>query len=241
MKKNRPKYLITVVIPCYNEEGNIEECIKRVPKLGNKTEILVVDDGSKDQTAAIVNKLKKRFSNLKLLSYKPNKGKGFAVNAGMKKSSGEILVILDADMTVPPEELPKFISPLISGKAGFTNGTRFKKAMEKGAMKKFNFAGNKLMGKLFSLAINQQITDSLCGTKALFKKDFLKMGGIDPNDPWSDFSLIFGAAKLGLKIKEIPVTYKKRLAGKSKMKLLQHGSKLLGVWFNQYNSYRKSI
>lgn len=240
MKGKEKKYSVSVIIPCYNEEGNIEKCILRVPKLGNKTEIIVVDDGSKDQTVSIVKRLIKKNPSLKLITYKQNHGKGYAVNTGMKKATGDILVILDADMTVPPEDLPKFINPLISEKAQFTNGTRFKKTMEKGAMKRMNLIGNKLMGKLFTMTIKQEITDSLCGTKALFKNDFKKMGGIDPTDPWSDFSLIFGAAKLNLKIKEIPVAYKKRVAGKSKMKLIQHGSKMLSVWWNQYNSFKKN-
>lgn len=231
------KYSVSVVIPCYNEEGNIENCIKRVPKLGSKTEIIVVDDGSKDLTFSIVKKLQKKYPNLKLISYSPNKGKGFAVRKGLDASENDILIILDADMAVVPEELPNFIKPLEEGRAEFTNGTRFIYKMEKRAMKGLNSIGNKLVGFMFSLALGQKITDSLCGTKALFRKDY-KQIGIDQNDPWGDFSLIFGAAKQGIKIFEVPVHYKRRVAGKSKMKVLRHGVKLLQVWFNLYQSYR---
>ncbi|MBI2600861.1 glycosyltransferase family 2 protein [Candidatus Daviesbacteria bacterium] len=231
------KYSVSVIIPCYNEEGNIEECIRRVPKLGSDTEIVVVDDGSKDATADIIKKLRKRYKNLKLMSYFPNRGKGNAVRAGLNAAKGDVLIILDADMAVAPEEMNKFVKPLIDGKVGFTNGTRFIYKMEKGAMGKINYIGNRLMGLLFTLAIGQKITDSLCGTKALFRKDYKKIG-IHKDDPWGDFSLIFGAARLGLKIQEISIHYKKRVAGKSKMKLIEHGTKLFYIWFRQFQQYR---
>lgn len=232
------KYSVSVIIPCFNEEGNIESCIKRVPKLGKKTEIIVVDDGSKDTTVEIVKKLKKKYSNLRLISYKPNKGKGHAVRVGLDAGRGEILAILDADMAVPPEELNKFIKPLKEGKAQFANGTRFIYKMEDGAMGKINYIGNKIMGLMFTLALGQKITDSLCGTKVIFRKDYKKIG-IHKEDPWGDFSLLFGAARLGLKIDEVGVHYKKRVAGKSKMKVLEHGIKLMKVWFKQYQNFRQ--
>ena len=237
-KKNRNKYSVSVIIPVFNEEGNIGNCIERVPKLGSKTEIIVVDDGSKDKTSEIVKKLQKRYSNLRLISYSPNKGKGNAVKVGLGSGRNDILLILDADMAVSPSELPKFIRPFEDGKAQFTNGARFTYKMEKGAMKGLNLFGNKLMGLMFSLALGQKITDSLCGTKALFRKDYKKIG-IANNDPWGDFSLIFGAARLGLKIYEVPIHYKRRIAGQSKMKILEHGSRLFRVWFNQYLNYKK--
>ncbi len=240
MKKSiKDKYSVSVIIPCYNEEGNIENCIKRVPKLGRKTEIIVVDDGSKDKTAEIAKKLKSKYSNLRLISYKPNHGKGYAVKAGLDVAQEDILLILDADMAVSPEELTKFIKPLEEGKADFTNGTRFIYKMEKGAMGKLNNIGNRFMGVMFSLVLGQKITDSLCGTKVFFRKDYKKIG-IYPDDPWGDFSLIFGAAKLGLKINEIPVHYKRRVAGKSKMKIIEHGIKLMRVWFKQYQNYKRT-
>lgn len=240
MKKTaNKKYSVSVIIPCYNEEGNIENCIKRVPKLGNNTEIIVVDDGSKDKTAEIAKKLQKKYSNLRLISYSPNKGKGNAVKVGLDAGKNDILLILDADMAVAPLELPKFIKPFEEGKARFTNGARFTYKMEKGAMKPLNMIGNKLMGMMFSLALGQKITDTLCGTKVLFRKDYKKIG-ISKDDPWGDFSLIFGAAKSGLKIYEVPVHYKRRVAGQSKMKLFEHGMKLFKVWYKLYLNYRSS-
>jgi len=229
-------FKVSIIIPCFNEEENIKECVLRVSKLGSKTEILVVDDGSNDNTVKIANSLKKKLKNLKVIAYKPNRGKGNAVNTGMEKATGDILIILDADMTVPPEELHKFIKPLEKGTAEFINGSRFKYEMENGAMGILNNFGNKLMGIVFSLALGQKITDSLCGTKALFKKDFNKIG-IAKDDPWGDFSLLFGAARLKLKIVEVPVNYKRRMAGESKMRFFSHGFKLIKIWLRQYQHY----
>lgn len=237
MKKN--KYSVSVIIPCYNEEGNIENCIKRVPELGSSMEIIVVDDGSKDKTADIVRKLQKKYTTLRLISYIPNKGKGSAVRIGLDAGKKDILLILDADMAVAPQELNKFIKPIEEGNARFVNGARFTFKMEKGAMKPLNMIGNRLMGLMFSLALGQKITDTLCGTKVLFREDYKKIG-ISKDDPWGDFSLIFGAAKLGFKIYEVPVHYKRRVAGQSKMKLIEHGLKLFNVWYKLYLSYKRS-
>lgn len=223
----RGPYSCTVVIPCFNEEGNVAECVRRVPRLGRSTEILVVDDGSADRTAEIVNELAKSNPDLRLLSYRPNRGKGHAVKAGFEAARGDVVMILDADMTVMPEELDRFLQPIEEGKAEFVNGTRMLYPMEGGAMKLLNFWGNKLFGIIISLIIGQRNTDTLCGTKAMLKRDFAYVPMTDPS--WGDFDLIFGAARLKLKTVEVPVHYLSRRAGESKMKAFKHGWKLLLV------------
>ncbi len=210
-----------------------------MPNLGKQTEIIVVDDGSNDKTSEIVRKLQKKHKNLKLITYRQNKGKGNAVKFGMDKATGDILVILDADMTVAPEDLPKFIKPLANGRGRFANGTRLTTKIEKGAMGKLNFIGNKIMPLIFSAVLKQKVTDTLCGTKALFKNDYRQIS-ISPDDPWGDFSLLFGAAKLKLKIIEVPVYYKRRIAGKSKMRFFHHSVKLLKIFSRQYIEYLRS-
>ncbi len=215
----------SVIIPCYNEEGNIVEAVKRVPHMGTGTEIIVVNDGSSDQTADKVRELQKEYDNLKLIDYSPNHGKGFAVKSGFDAASKEIIMILDADMTVEPEELPRFFDLLNKGRCQFVNGTRLLYPMEDQSMRFANEVGNKLFCLLMSFITNQTLTDTLCGTKALYKKDYelIEMG----LDKWGDFDLLFGAAKTGSKILEIPVHYQSRVAGKSKMKSFQHGLHLL--------------
>ncbi len=222
MKKS---YSVSVIIPCKDEADNIAQAIQAVPPIGAFTEIVVVDDGSTDGTAEIVKNLKLKIENLQLISYQPNKGKAYAVTAGFKAARGDIVMIWDADMTVPAEELKKFYSPIAQGKADFTNGTRFTYAMQKGAMKLINYIGNKLMGLVFSWVLGQRVTDTLCGTKALLKKDWQKIP-MDL-DPWGDFSLLIGASKNGLRIMDVPVHYRARVAGKSKMKAIKHGLILL--------------
>ncbi len=215
----------SVIIPCHNEEGNIEDAIKRVPKMGKETEIIVINDGSTDKTADKVRAIQKQYSYLKLIDYSPNKGKGFAVKSGFDAATQEVLMILDADMAVPPEELPRFFEPLNKGICQFVNGSRMVYPMEGQAMRTLNLFGNKLFALLMTFITGQNLTDTLCGTKAFYKKDyaFMEMG----IDKWGDFDLLFGGAKLGCKMVEVPVHYQERKAGKSKMKTFQHGCHLL--------------
>lgn len=223
----RNRLSCSVIIPCYNESDNIRECIERVPKMGTFTEILVVDDGSTDSSVVKVKELKSTYPNVSLISYSPNKGKGFAVKSGFDNARGDVLIVLDADMTVEPEELPRFFHLIEDGKAEFVNGTRMIYPREKESMKILNFIGNKIFGIILSLIMGQRNTDTLCGTKALRKKDylFMKMGACK----WGDFDLLFEASKLKLKMLEMPVHYKKRLAGRSKMMPLRHGWQLLKI------------
>ncbi len=217
----------SVVIPCFNEEGNIEEAVRRIPQMGKGTEIIVVNDGSTDRTAEIVRSIQGEIPGLKLIDYHPNRGKGEAVKAGFDAATEEAMMILDADMTVPPEELPRFFKLLNQGSCGFVNGTRLIYPMQDNAMKKMNLLGNKVFGMVMSYLTGQHLTDTLCGTKALYKKDYkrIKMGA----DKWGDFDLLFGAAKNGDKILEVPIHYMSRVAGESKMKTLSHGIHLMKV------------
>lgn len=225
----------SVVIPCYNEEGNIVEAIERIPAMGKGTEIIVVNDGSKDRTAERVRGLQNKYSNLKLIDYSPNEGKGAAVKKGFDAATQEIVMILDADMTVVPEELPRFFDPLNKGLCRFVNGTRFLYPKENQSMRFLNQLGNKMFSLIVSFIINQNLTDTLCGTKALYKKDYksIRMG----QDRWGDYDLILGSAKMGNRILEVPVHYMSRKAGQSKMQSFRHTVHLLKVclfWFHDF-------
>lgn len=224
----------SVIIPCYNEADNVKEAIKRIPKIGKETEIIVVNDGSQDATANIVRELQKSYLNLTLIDYSPNKGKGFAIKQGFDAARQEIIIILDADMSVPPEELPRFVNLLNKGICDFVNGTRMIYPRQSEAMRFLNLLGNKIFSLIMTFIMGQHLTDTLCGTKALYKKDYqlIKMG----LDKWGDFDLLFGAAKLGSKIMEMPVHYKARKAGKSKMKTFRHGFHLLWACFRGFKA-----
>lgn len=231
--KERKKLSCTVVIPAHNEADNLKNCLSRIPPMGSKTETIVVDDGSTDNTAAVVRAMAKQNRSIKLISFSQNRGKALAVKAGFDAAKGQVLVILDADMSVPPEELTYCYDVIASGQADFVNGTRMVYPMENQAMRQLHLFGNKVFSSIFSWLLGQRVTDTLCGTKALLKKDYrhITMG----TEPWGDFDLLFGAAKLHLKIKEFPVHYKRRVAGESKMRTFSHGSRLLlmclkGIW-----------
>ena len=209
-----------MVIPCHNEEENIAECIRHVPSMGRFTEVVVVDDGSSDKTGYHRCRNAQRDSRVTLITYKDNRGKGNAVQAGFSRAKGDVIMILDADMTVAPEELPLFFEPIAKGIADFTNGTRLIYPMQDQAMRFLNLVGNFFFGMTLSWLMRQRISDTLCGTKCMRKSDYLKipMG----QDPWGDFDLLFGAAENNLRIVEIPVHYRARTGGLSKMKPFKH-------------------
>ncbi len=231
--KNPKKYSVSIIIPARNEEGNIKGVLKKIPNIGKKTEIIFVENNSTDNTIQeINNEIKNNGKNMKvILISKKTKGKAEAVRLGFRKASGDILMILDADLTVSPSELPKFYNVLANGVADFANGSRLIYPMEKQAMRTANYIGNKIVSLLFTFILEQKIKDTLCGTKVLFKKDYKE---IEKNrsyfgnfDPWGDFDLLFGISRLNLKIVDIPVRYKERTKGKSNMRLIRHGIALM--------------
>lgn len=231
------EYSVSVVVPCYNEADNIADCVRRVPLMGRHTEVIVVDDGSEDGTAERVAPGLNPHVEVRCISYQPNRGKLNAVRTGCEAARGEILILLDADMTVPPEDLPCFYRPLAAGTTDFVNGTRLIYPRAEGSMKLQNYYGNKLFSRLVSWLTGTRLSDTLCGTKAFFREDYrhYRMG----YDPWGDFDLLFGAAQRASKIRDVPIHYEERRAGRSKMKALRHSWALLkacwhGFWRFKY-------
>lgn len=225
---------VSVVIPCRNERGNIENAIERMPHLGSRTEIVFVDGNSTDGTAAEIERVAQLYKGrwpIRLLHQGNGIGKGDAVRKGFAAADGEVLMILDADLTVPPEDLPKFYDALTSGKGEFINGTRLVYPMEQQAMRTLNLIGNKFFSLAFSWLLEQRFRDTLCGTKVLFKRDYDKIAAnrhyFGDFDPFGDFDLIFGASKLNLKIVEVPVRYRERTYGTTNISRFRHGWLLL--------------
>lgn len=222
----------SVVIPCHNEEDNIQDAIRRVPQMGQGTEVIVVNDGSTDHTVQKVNEIIREFPHVKLVDYSPNRGKGQAVREGFKAATKEVLMILDADLSVDPEELPRFFAPLNKGLCQFVNGSRMVYPMESQAMRTLNLFGNKIFSQIMTFLLNQAVTDTLCGTKAFYRADYQHMSLTF--DKWGDYDFLFGAARMGSKILEVPVHYKDRLGGESKMKTFRHGFHLLCACFQGF-------
>jgi ubiquinone/menaquinone biosynthesis C-methylase UbiE len=230
------KPMVSVIVPVRNEAGNIEHIFNRVPEMGSGTELVFVEGHSKDDTYGAVEREMKRFPGrpCKLLR-QPGVGKGDAVRAGFEKADGEILMILDGDMTVPPEDLPRFYEALQSRKGEFVNGVRLVYPMEKEAMRFLNLVGNKFFSLAFTWLLGQPIKDTLCGTKVLWKEDYQRIAGnrsyFGDFDPFGDFDLLFGAAKLNLKIIELPVRYRERTYGSTNISRWKHGWLLLKMVF----------
>jgi SAM-dependent methyltransferase len=221
-------FTCSVVIPCRNEKGNIEKAVTRVPQLGKHTEIIFVEGHSQDGSLEECRRVKAAYPEKDIkVAQQEGIGKGDAVRKGFAEAQGDILMILDADLTVVPEDLPKFYDILASGKGELIVGSRLVYQMEKQAMRWLNLLGNKFFSQMFTFLLDQRIRDTLCGTKVLWKKDYEKIARnreyFGDFDPFGDFDLLFGAAKLNLKIVEIPVRYHERTYGTTQIDRFRHG------------------
>jgi ubiquinone/menaquinone biosynthesis C-methylase UbiE len=225
-------YSSTIVIPCRNEKGNIESAIQRLPRFGSHQEVIFVDGHSTDGTVEEIKRVMTAYpeQDIKLL-VQDRKGKGDAVRKGYNAAKGDILMILDADLTVPPEDLPKFYHAIASGKGEFINGCRLVYPMEQQAMRFLNLLANQFFGATFSWLLNQPIKDTLCGTKVMFREDYIRLAAnrhyFGEFDPFGDFDLLLGAYKLNLKIQEVPIRYRERIYGTTNIHRFRHGWLLL--------------
>jgi SAM-dependent methyltransferase len=224
--------VVSVIVPARNESGNIKAIFERTPQMGRETELIFVEGHSRDDTyAAIEREIAAHPSSPSLLLRQSGIGKADAVRLGFSKARGEVLMILDADLTVPPEDLPRFYEALVSGKGEFINGVRLVYPMEKEAMRTVNFLGNKFFSLAFSWLIGQPIKDTLCGTKVLWKRDYDLIAAnrsyFGDFDPFGDYDLIFGAAKLDRKIVDLPIRYRERTYGSTNISRWKHGLLLL--------------
>jgi SAM-dependent methyltransferase len=236
------KFSASILIPCRNEKGNIENAILRMPRFGSSQEILFVEGNSSDGTFEECERVRDAYKDSWdiVVLKQDGKGKGDAVRKGFAAAKNDVLMILDADLTMPPEALPKFHAVIESGKAEFVNGTRLIYPMENEAMRPLNFIANRCFAYLFSYLVNTRLTDTLCGTKVLMRKDYEVLARerayFGNFDPFGDFDLIFGAAKQNLKIVETPIHYKARTFGETQISRFRDGWLLLKmVWF----AYRK--
>lgn len=225
-------YRCSVVIPARNEAGNIEDAVKRVPEMGRGTEIIFIEGGSKDNTWEEIQRVARAYPNRDIKMMKQqSKGKGGAVREAFATATGDILFILDADLTMPPEELPKFYEAARSGTADFINGVRLVYPMEDEAMQFLNMIANKCFGITFSWLLGQSIKDTLCGTKVLFRSQYELIARnrsyFGDFDPFGDFDLLFGAAKLNLRIIDLPIRYRARTYGETNISRWKHGWLLL--------------
>jgi SAM-dependent methyltransferase len=225
-------YTCTVVIPARNEAGNIEEAVRRTPEIGMGTEIIFVEGHSKDNTWDEIQRVAAKYPDRNIKAMKQTtKGKGGAVREAFAQATGDILFILDADLTVPPEDLVKFYNVICTGTADFVNGVRLVYPMENQAMRFLNMVANKFFGVAFSWLLGQPIKDTLCGTKVLFRFQYEQIARnrsyFGDFDPFGDFDLLFGAAKLNLRMLDLPIRYRARTYGETNISRWSHGWLLL--------------
>ena len=227
----------SVVVPARNESGNVRAALERIPVMGKQTEIIFVEGNSKDDTWEVIQKETEAYEGphkIQILQ-QPGIGKWDAVFAGFAVAKGDILVIQDADLTAPPEDLPKFYEAVSEGRAEFANGCRLVYPMESEAMRFLNLLGNKFFATALSFVLGQDLKDSLCGTKMMLRSDYERLlkriEVLGDFDPFGDFNLLFGSAMLDLKIRDILVRYKDRAYGDTNISRFRHGWILLKMTF----------
>ena len=229
MPEKRPS--VSVIVPARNEAGNIAAAALRTPLMGEWTELIFVEGGSTDDTwekiQAVAGTTSPNGVTIAPALRQKGRGKGDAVREGFAAAKGDIVMILDADLTMPPEELPKFYEALAEGRAEFANGVRLVYPMEDKAMQFLNMCANKVFGLAFTWLIGQRVKDTLCGTKVLFRRDYERIAAnrayFGDFDPFGDFDLLFGAAKLNLKIADLPIRYRSRTYGTTNISRFRHG------------------
>jgi len=232
----------SVIVPARNESGNIRAALDRIPVLGKRTEIVFVEGNSKDDTWEVIQKELALYKGPHIVKAmkQPGKGKWDAVFTGFQVAQGQVLVIQDADLTAPPEDLPKFFNAVVSGDTEFANGSRLVYPMEKQAMRFLNYLGNKFFAAALSFILGQSVKDSLCGTKMILRSDYqrllIRIAPFGNFDPFGDFNLLFGSSLLNLKIRDIPIRYKDRTYGETNISRFKHGFILLKMtWFGLIN------
>jgi ubiquinone/menaquinone biosynthesis C-methylase UbiE len=230
----RPSRLpsVSVVVPARNEAGNIERIFSTMPAIENDSEIIFVEGNSTDNTYSVIEEAMKRHPSVPCRLFKQNgRGKGDAVRLGFAQAKGDILMVLDADLTVAAEDLVRFYDAIVSGKGEFINGVRLVYPLEKGAMQILNLFGNKFFGLAFSWLLGQPVKDTLCGTKVLWRSDYEVIAKnrayFGDFDPFGDFDLLFGAARLNLKIADMPIRYQERKYGATNISRWRHGLLLI--------------
>lgn len=241
---NNKDYTVSVIVPARNEAGNIEDAVKRIPEMGRNTEIIFVEGGSSDDTLKEIKRVCSEYSIQRDLKFyiQPGRGKGDAVRHGFENAKGEILMILDADLTVPPEDLKKFYNAISTGGGEYINGTRLVYPMEDEAMRTLNMIGNKFFSVMFSWILSQRLKDTLCGTKVISSENYKKLkvnrSYFGNFDPFGDFDLIFGSSKLNLKLVEVPIRYRARKYGETNISRFSHGWLLIRMMFYAMNKIK---
>jgi SAM-dependent methyltransferase len=237
---------VSIVVPAKNEAGMIARIVEETPQLGTESELIFVEGGSTDGTREEIERQIGLHPEREIVYlHQTGKGKGDAVRLGFERARNDVLIILDADLTVRPRELPAFVDALACGRAEFVNGSRLVYDLEPGAMRFLNLVGNKFFSLVFSALLGQPVKDTLCGTKALKRSRYEEIAAgrsyFGDFDPFGDFDLLLGATRLGLKIVDVPVRYGSRTYGETKISRFRHGRLLFQMTFFAYRKLKIGI
>jgi len=240
------KLTVSVVCPCRNEEGHVSQIVERLPEMGAATELIFVEGGSTDGTSAEIERAIAGHPERDItLLVQRGTGKGDAVRTGFAAAKYDVLMILDGDLTVPPEDLPKFYEAIVTNRGELINGSRLVYDMEQGSMRVANMIGNKAFSVLFRAITGQHLKDLLCGTKVLHRDDYRAISAgrsyFGDFDPFGDFDLLFGAARLNLKIVDLPVRYGARTYGTTNISRFRHGLLLLRMSLFAFWKFRVTV
>jgi glycosyltransferase involved in cell wall biosynthesis len=249
-KKTMTKHLVSIIIPTKNEVDTIPRIVRSMPTFGVSVELIFVDGRSTDGTTEAIEDQQKRAKSAKRYKFarialyqQAKKGKWDAVMLGLSKARGDICMIYDADMTVSVDELEAFYLFIDTHMDALVIGSRFIYPQERGAMRLLNHTGNMLFSYIFSLLFRKRITDTLCGTKVFSRNSYTRIleatKRFRQKDPYGDFTLLLGAAKCHMPIHEIPIRYKARVYGETKISRFRDGFKLLIVLFHAVKDFRR--
>ena len=239
-------HTVSVICPCRNEAGNVPALVARLPELGEATELVFVEGGSADHTrTAIEREMRLHPERDIVLLDQTGSGKGDAVRTGFAAAKHDVLMVLDGDLSVAPEDLPKFYSALVGGRAELVNGSRLVYDLEPASMRFLNMLGNKVFSLLLRAILGQHVKDTLCGTKVVFRSDYERIAAgrsyFGDFDPFGDFDLLFGAGRLGFKIVDLPVRYHPRSYGRTNISRFRHGLILLRMTAFAFWKFRVAI
>ncbi len=228
----RRELSVSILVPAKNEAGMIERIVAETPPLGTRSELIFVEGHSTDGTAGEIQRQIEIHPDREIVYIEQTgHGKGDAVRLGFKQARYDVLMILDADLTVRPRDLPPFLEAIETGRAEFVNGSRLVYDLEPGAMRFLNLLANKAFSLVFSALLDQPVKDTLCGTKVLERRRYEQIAAgrsyFGDFDPFGDFDLLLGAARLNLKIVDLPVRYHARDYGDTKISRFRHGWLLL--------------
>jgi glycosyltransferase involved in cell wall biosynthesis len=213
MSTSVPFVDLSIVVPAYNEEHRIAPTLARLSAfLANQPvrwEIVVVDDGSRDATCSVVQAAMAHIPNLRLVRQSPNRGKGAAVRLGMREARGQIRVMSDADGSMPPEQLPRLLAPILACRADIAIGSRYAEGAHTDVKQPwYRVAWSRLANRVIQRSLVPGVRDTQCGFKAFTAEAARALFGVGRIDGWAfDLEILALARRTGFSIAEVGVEW----------------------------------